>query len=183
MIRFINILGLSLLVSLTGFTQSYYMTREGRISFYSSAPLEDIEAVNDRVQARLDSSTGEILVRLRIEDFTFRLALMQKHFNERYMESHIYPEARFSGVILNFDEVSGQENQGDVIVKGSLTIHGVTREVEVSGTRKRSGPHLIYHARFPVRVEDYDIKIPRMLIRNIAEVVEVTVDMRLVPGN
>lgn len=84
---------------------------------------------------------------MRIEDFQFEKSLMQKHFNENYMESHIYPEARLTGTI------------------------------------SRQGPHFICNAIFDVRLEDYDIRIPRLLLRNIAETVEVTVNLRLVPVN
>jgi polyisoprenoid-binding protein YceI len=163
----------------SGFSQTTYITREGTISFYSSAPLEDIEAENNRVQAVLSTSTGEISVRLRIEDFQFSRSLMQRHFNERFMESDIYPEARLIGIIDDFEKFA--ETGGEVNVTGELTIHGVTRDVEITGILRRSGPHYICHATFPVRVDDYDIEIPRLLIRNIAEVVDVTVDLRLAP--
>jgi hypothetical protein len=163
--------------------QSSYMTREGTISFFSSAPLEDIKAINSRVQAVLDNSTGEIAVRMRIEDFEFEKSLMQRHFNENYMESHIYPEARLAGSVEGFEEIRDGSANADVTVKGSLTIHGVTREVEIPGTISRQGPHLICNAVFDIRLEDYDVRIPRLLTRNIAESVEVTVNLRLDPVN
>ncbi len=171
------------LFSIKGSPQTSYITREGTISFYSSAPLEDITAVNNKVQSMLNLDTGEIIVRLRIEDFRFRIALMQKHFNERFMESHIYPESRFTGIIDGIVTFPHEYFPDEVTVKGSLTIHGVTREVETTGRIQRSGPNLICNATFSVRVADYDIKIPRILIRNIAEVVEVTVDMTMEPVN
>jgi hypothetical protein len=170
-----------LLLALCGFSQTTYITREGTISFYSSAPLEDIEAVNNRVQAVLSTSTGEISVRMRIEDFQFSRSLMQRHFNERFMESDVYPEARLIGIIEDFEKFSETGIPGEVTVNGKLTIHGVTRDVEITGTLRRSGPHYLCHATFPVEVADYDIEIPRLLIRNIAEVVDVTVDLRLAP--
>ncbi len=160
-----------------------YITRVGTISFFSSAPLEDIKADNSRVQAVLDNSTGEIAVRMRIEDFQFKKSLMQKHFNENYMESHIYPEARLAGSVEGFEEIRDGSANADVTVKGSLTIHGVTREVEIPGTISRQGPHLICNAVFDIRLEDYDVRIPRLLTRNIAESLEVTVNLRLAPVN
>ncbi len=165
-----------------GFNQTF-ITREGMASFYSSAPLEDIEAVNHRVQVVLDGATGEINIRMRIEDFQFERALMQRHFNEKFMESHLYPEARFSGDIEDFDKFVNEGVYEGVTATGSLTIHGVTREVEITGTLERDGDGYKVNAFFPVSVADYDIRIPRIFIRNIAEVVEVTADFRLVPLN
>ena len=174
---------LALITAISGFTQQSYITHEGVISFYSSAPLEDIEAENRRVQAILDNTTGEVAIRLRIEDFQFERALMQRHFNENFMESHIYPEARFAGRIRNFEEFPAVTTPLEVEVEGALTIHGVTRETVLSVTIVQRGPHLICDARFPIAVADYDIDIPRLFIRNIAEVVEVTASFRLSPVN
>jgi hypothetical protein len=181
MSRYAYILCLCILYQLPGFAQTIYTARDGTISFFSSAPLEDISAENNRVQARLNSETGEIMVRLRIEDFNFRVGLMQRHFNERFMESHIYPEARFSGMIENFSEFTGQES--DHKVNGSLTIHGVTRDIEIDINLRESGPDLTGNTSFQIRVADYGIRIPRIFIRNIAEVVDVTVVLRLSPEN
>lgn len=160
-----------------------YITREGTISFFSSAPLEDIKADNSRVQAVLDNSTGEVAVLLRIEDFQFEKSLMQKHFNENYMESHIYPEARLTGTVQGLDEIKDGGIKTDVTVKGSLTIHGVTRDIEIAGSVSRKGPHLICNAVFDLKLEDYDIRIPKLLFRNISETVEVTVNLNLAPVN
>lgn len=178
--RFILISMLSL-INLPGIPQTSFITREGTISFYSSAPLEDIDAVNNRVQAVLDASSGEIAIRMRIEDFTFRMALMQRHFNERFMNSDQYPESVFTGYISDYNELAMATSKENVVVNGALTIRGITRNVEINGIMVRSGPHLICEATFPVSLEDYDIRIPRLLIRNIAEVFEVTVNMRLAP--
>jgi hypothetical protein len=174
---------LALIATISGLTQQSYITREGIISFYSSAPLEDIEAVNNRVHAILDNATGEVAIRLRIEDFQFDRALMQRHFNENFMESDIYPEARFAGRIRNFKEFPAATTTVQVEVEGHLTIHGVTNPVVISVTINQRGPHLVCDATFPVAVADYDIRIPRLFIRNIAEVVEVTAAFRLSPVN
>jgi hypothetical protein len=177
---FISMLALS--VCLPGLCQQSYITREGTISFYSSAPLEDIEAVNEQVHAVLDNSSGNVAVRLRIEDFQFARALMQRHFNENFMESHIYPEARFAGEVRDFEDLRDFENTLEVEVEGQLTIHGVTRDAVIPVTIERHGPFLICDAQFPISVADYNIEIPRLFIRNIAEVVEVTASFRLSPA-
>ena len=178
--RFLIILVSLLILILPGFNQTF-ITREGMASFYSSAPLEDIEAVNNRVQVVLDGDTGEINIRMRIEDFQFPRALMQRHFNEKFMESHLYPEARFAGYIEDFDKFVEEGIYEGVTATGSLAIHGVTREVEITGTLERVGDDYKVNTVFPVAVADYDIRIPRIFIRNIAEVVEVTAEFRLVP--
>lgn len=166
-----------------GLAQNNYATRSGEISFFSSAPLEDIEAKNNRVHALLDPLSGRVAVRMRMEDFSFEKALMQKHFNEKFLESHIYPEAHFTGVISDFESIPDRSGVFDVKVKGSFTIHGVTRQDEISGTLTKTATYYTFSSKFPVAVADYNIIIPRLLFRNIAQVVEVRTYFRLVPDN
>ena len=51
-----------------------YVTKSGNISFYSSAPLEDIEAHCRQVNADLDTRTGDLVVKVFIRSFQFEKA-------------------------------------------------------------------------------------------------------------
>lgn len=73
-----------LLFSTPLIAQQYYCNN-GSVSFFSEAPIENIEAVNNEVSAIVDSQTGGFAFRLKIEDFTFPISLMQEHFNESYL--------------------------------------------------------------------------------------------------
>jgi len=150
-----------------------------KISFFSSAPLEDISAKNNMAKAILDASSGEIAVLVRIERFEFRKRLMQKHFNEQYMESDKYPEATFNGRIVDFNVEDLNNEAIDYQVKGTLSLHGI--EKEFSGTAQISGNENQVNGKteFYVMLDDYDIKRPRMLIKNIAERIRVNIDMNL----
>ena len=57
------------------------------VGFYSEAPLENIEALNKGAMIVLKSSTNEIQIRVTIQNFKFKNALMEEHFNENYMET------------------------------------------------------------------------------------------------
>ena len=72
--------------------QDKYFTRNGTITFYSKAPLENIEAQNKSVTCVLDTKTGNLQFALMMKGFEFEKALMQEHFNENYIESHKYPK-------------------------------------------------------------------------------------------
>src|SRR5947208_1580392 len=93
---------ITLLISGTAlFAQDKFFTKSGRISFYSKAPLEDIEAENRSVTAVLDTKTGMVQFAVPMKAFEFEKALMQEHFNENYIESDKYPKAEFKGQVLN----------------------------------------------------------------------------------
>src|SRR5690606_6271357 len=116
-------------------TQSSGMVcRTGKISFYSDAPLEKIEAHNRRVHITWDPQSGNAEFLVLMKAFEFKKALMQEHFNDNYVESHLYPKAVFKGV-LNTSPVDLQTNQIiEVMARGNLTLHGVTRSVALPGT-------------------------------------------------
>jgi len=151
-----------------------FSTEKGHVSFFSDATIEDIEAVNSVVGSLFNASTGDVVFIMKIRDFVFDKSLMREHFNEKYMESEKFPKSTFQGKIVGFKMgTSGVQN---VKAVGKLTIHGVTREIEVPGTAELSGGKLLVKSKFIVKVADYNVKIPTLMWQNIAEQVEVKVD-------
>jgi polyisoprenoid-binding protein YceI len=178
------IISLCLFVAATVQAQGRYFTKTGRISFYSNAPLEDIEAVNKTASAVLDAKTGQIQFAVLMKGFAFKKALMQEHFNENYVESHKYPKAEFRGSIVNNSEVNyTKDGTYAVRAKGQLSLHGVTRDIEVPATLQVQGGKIEGNATFPVRVADYRITIPSLMKDKISNTVNITVQVKLDPLN
>jgi polyisoprenoid-binding protein YceI len=157
-----------------------YMTKNGHIRFYSSTPMEDIEAHNRQVNAALDATTGDFVFKVLIKSFEFEKALMQEHFNENYMESHKFPNATFQGKITNLSEMNfAKDGTYNANIEGKLTIHGVTKDISEKGTFTVKDGVVQGFSKFNVKVADYEIKIPGAVVNNIAESIEVTVDVKL----
>ncbi|TYZ09600.1 YceI family protein [Hymenobacter lutimineralis] len=161
----------------SAFAQGKYLTRTGRITFFSSSPLEDIEARNEQVAAILDLQTGQVAFTAPMRAFVFPNSLMQEHFNENYVESEKYPRATFAGKLLNWPaaEPLTSGSARSVMVEGDLTIHGVKRRMKVPGTLELRGSTLVVNARFAVAPADYNIEIPLLVREHIAKSVAVTV--------
>jgi polyisoprenoid-binding protein YceI len=158
--------------------QGKYMTNEGFISFYSHTVIEDITADNNEVASVLDAATGEVAIIVTMTDFQFEKKLMQEHFNENYVESHKYPKAIFRGMIEENDAVDyTRKGKTPVMVSGELTLHGVTQQVRVEGSLEVTDEGLIARTLFKLNPEDYEIKIPRVVRKNIAEEMELTVEL------
>ena len=155
-------------------TGQKYSTEKGQVSFFSDAAIEDIEAVNTVVGSLFNASTGEIVFIMKIRDFVFDKSLMREHFNEKYLESEKFPKSMFQGKIVGFK--SGATGVQHVKAVGKLTIHGVTRDIEVPGSAELSGGKLLVKSKFIVKVADYNVKIPTLMWQNIAEEVEVKID-------
>lgn len=166
--------GLALMISVQA--QSIYSTKTGKISFYSNAALEDITAKNSEVESKLSPSSGQIVFMLLIKGFQFENQLMEDHFNENYMESSKYPKSDFKGYITNIKDIDFKtDGTYPAKVKGSLTIHGVTKEVESAGTIEVKGGKPTAKAKFKVALKDYGIG-GAMIGKKIAENIEITVN-------
>ena len=148
-----------------------FITKQAEISFFSEAPVEDISAKNNKVSAVYDEETKQLVFQLNISDFIFPKPLMQEHFNENYLESDKFPKASFSAIIGMLNEVS--------IASGTLKIHGVSNEVEVRGDLVVNNDSVMIDAIFTIQLKDYDIKIPKIVMYNIAEEIEVTIKAKL----
>lgn len=159
-----------------------FITKNGKVSFYSDAPLEKIEAKNAQMNVALDTQTGDILFKVLIKSFIFEKALMQEHFNENYLESDKFPTSTFKGKIVNLSDIkfatSGTYNAK---VTGKLTIHGVTKDVEAQGVIFVSNQAINLKSIFKIKIGDYNITIPGAVTGKIAKEVEITVDADLKP--
>ncbi|MFN8247385.1 MAG: hypothetical protein U0T68_00390 [Ferruginibacter sp.] len=81
-------------------------TKNGSVSFFSKAVLENIEASSGQVISVINTTTGDIMFSVNIKSFHFKKSLMEEHFNENYMESDKYPKASFKGKINNLSAIS-----------------------------------------------------------------------------
>lgn len=156
-----------------------FTTEKSSITFYSDAAIEDIKAVNSKGSSMINTSTGELVFSIPIKEFEFEKALMQEHFNEKYLESDKYPKAIFTGKLEGL--IYEQSGEQQINARGRLTIHGVTQEIKVPGKIELRDGRIYARANFMVRLETYKIKIPQLLWQNIAEEVEVTVDFTYKP--
>ena len=146
------------------------MSIESEISFFSSAPIEDISAINSQAKSAVDLETRQIVFSVPIKDFEFAKSLMKEHFNEKYMESDRFPNAIFNGTFSK----SNEEN--DVAwAEGTLEIHGVKKKIKVPGKLILEDTTANLTCNFKVLLEDYNIKIPKLLFQNIAEEIEITI--------
>ena len=162
--------------------QDKYFTKTGKINFFSKAPLEDIEGKNKTVTAVIDSKSGAVQFAVQMKGFEFEKQLMQQHFNENYVESNKFPKGEFKGNITNNSEINySKDGTYNANVKGKMTIHGVTKDVESTGTVKVDGGKLDVNSTFNVLISDYQIKIPAVVKDKVSNTIKIVVDCKLDP--
>lgn len=165
------------------FSQSLYFTRTGNIQFFSKTPLEDIKANNKKVYSTLNTETGALQFLVQIKQFEFKYSAMRDHFNEaEYMDSKKYPVSEFKGKITNLSSIDFKRNGiYSATVDGELTMHGVTQPVRAAANITINEGQVVGATTFSIRLEDYQIKVPKIVFKKIAEVVEVTVNSTYLP--
>ena len=178
----IILISAALIMAGAGISQEKYFTRDGHIKFFSSTPVEDIEADNHKVTSVLDEATGKLEFAANMKSFEFEKALMEEHFNENYAESKEYPKAIFKGVVKDF-KMGSYGTKADILVQGKMTMHGVTKDLELPGAIEFKDGAYNMTSKFMINPEDYNIEIPNTVRDNIAKEMEVTVDANLGPLN
>ncbi len=145
--------------------QKYY-TKTGETSFQASVEtFEPVEAINKSTTAIFDTESGNIAVLVFINAFHFKIALMQEHFNENYMDTEKYPKASFKGQIDPID----WENKEAIMLKGTLKIKGVTQTVAAPIRLERQKDSILLQGSFTVNPSDFNIKIPKIVRDKISQ--------------
>ena len=172
----------SLIATSSLLAQDKFFTKSGRINFVSKAPVENINGNHKSVTCVLDTKTGNMQFAVLMKGFEFEKALMQEHFNENYVESHKFPKAEFKGQVVNNPEINySKEGTYPAKVKGTLTMHGETKEVETTGSIVVKSGKLQAGADFTILLSDFKIEIPKLVKDNISNTVKIIVDCSLEP--
>lgn len=157
-----------------------WMAKNAKIRFFSTTPIEDIEAITQTAAGALNLKTGRIFFKATMKSFKFEKALMQEHFNENYVESDKFPYAEYDGIIQNIPELK-VDGTYEILIKGYLTLHGVKAPRDVKATLKLKDGKLESKAVFLVPCHEHSIKIPNVTRKNISDNIEVTVDANFIP--
>lgn len=167
------------LISQTINAQKYF-TRTGITDFKASvAAFEPVEAKNNSTTAILKVNTGDIAAQLFVNAFKFKVALMQEHFNENYMDSDTYPKAIFRGKIESFS-LDKLTDKKDFTLKGTIEIRGIKKEISSIITVELDKKTITIKGNFSVNPQDFDIKIPSIVRKKIAQRINIEINYELV---
>ena len=160
--------------------QNRYFTKDAKVSFNSSTPLEDIVANTNQATSFIDTDKNEIVFSVLTTSFNFKSALMQEHFNENYMESAKYPKAKFTGKIVS--PVDWKSEKTVIVdVTGDLTLHGITKNMTVKATITPGQGKIAAASEFIVIPEEFKITIPSLVRDKIAKEVKIKIDAHFAP--
>jgi polyisoprenoid-binding protein YceI len=152
----------------------------GMLSFDGHATMGDFTGTTRTVTGQLtgapDISSVRGWVEAPVQSLKTGDRKRDKDLNKS-MESGTFPNLRF-----DLNQISATKSAGDsvpVTLHGTLTIHGVTRRLELPGTIEFQGANARVHSDFPLNLKDYGIGgLSKMLgILKMHENIEVHVDL------
>lgn len=164
----------------TTHAQNIFNCKDGESSFYSETPIENIDATSSGMNVVLNTSNGNMVFIVPYTSYKFKKALMQEHFNEKYMESDKYPNAMFKGKI-NEQIILTKDTTMEVTATGVFSCHGVDKTITEKGTLTVLNGTISLKGAFKVALKDYNIEVPKVVVQNIAEVIDVKFSANLFP--
>jgi hypothetical protein len=153
--------------------EGLFRMEQGSIAFESNAPLEVIKARSEELKGLIKPETRTFAFSIPMSSFQgFNSPLQREHFNENYLESSKYPNATFSGKIIE-DLDFAQEGSYSIRAKGLLDIHGMKQERIIKSQLIIKGTTLEVQSDFTVLLEEHNISIPKIVYQKIAEEIQV----------
>jgi polyisoprenoid-binding protein YceI/CheY-like chemotaxis protein len=152
----------------------------GTLSFDGHATVGDFVGTTDSVSGEMTGGANLSAVRGWVEAPVRTLKTgdgkRDKDLNKS-MESSKYPTMRFE--LMAVTPSGGTADSLRATLHGNLTIHGVTRKVDLPSTLVFRGPSLRVRSEFPLNLKDYRIGgLSKMLgILKMSEKIEVHADL------
>lgn len=157
-----------------------FKTSAGNISFKSKTAIEEFTATNAQVEAAIAPAKNQMQFRVPVNGFQFKSGLMQKHFQENYMETSRFQYSNYVGKISNIAAVNfTKDGEYPVESVGKLTMHGVTKDITVPGKVIVKGGNVVLKANFKIKCSDYQIKIPAASSASVSDDIDIAVDCAL----
>ncbi|MBT2620777.1 MULTISPECIES: YceI family protein [Chryseobacterium] len=158
-----------------------YSSKTGKVTFEASVPLfEDVYAQDDNNIVVVNTDTGDMASISIVKNFHFKVKLMEEHFNESYAETAKYPKTTFTGKIANFDKSKLSATPQKYTVQGTLNFHGVNKPVSSTATISSKDGKIYMQGSFVAKPADFNVTIPKMVTKKIAESINVEYNYTLV---
>jgi len=154
-----------------------YSGQKGKTRLRGEAPQEIIVAESASLVGKLDVASKKFNFKQSLNQFSFSQGeLQKKHAEESYFEVKKFPNATFTGDIIN-DINLGTNGVYNVTAKGRFSMHGIEKDMKIPAVITVSDGKITVAAKFNIYLSDYNIKIPRLVSLKVSQ--EFSVDLSL----
>lgn len=156
-----------------------FFTNEGKISIKSESKQELIKASSNKMQGLIDYKKKTFVFKVVIRTFNgFNSELQKDHFNEKFMESEIFPEATFLGKIIEDVDFS-KDGTFEIRAKGKLWIHGIENERIIRSIVTIKDGIVNIESHFTVSLSDHNIKVPKVVHEKVSSEISLEISAQL----
>ena len=164
------------LATIASSAQDKLVTRTGEVSFSSKTAMENIEAKNSQTASIFLVNEKTVAFNVILRSFKFDKALMEEHFNEKYVHSDKYPSAKFKGVIQDDIDLKKPNTYNDVTLKGNMDFHGVKKPITVTADIiVNQDGSIAFTSLFSLKLKDYKVEVPSLVEDKISPEIEINV--------
>lgn len=157
--------------------QDKMLTKTGKITFEASIPsFEEVKAIHENASCVLHLKTGKIASLALVKGFRFKVALMEEHFNESYIESNTYPKATFKGKIEDFKWKHVGSSAKEYRLRGKLELHGKSKDITTTAIIRKTADGLEIISDFNVNSDDFNITIPKPVSNKISKTIHIKIE-------
>jgi len=154
---------------------TFFYTNKAQVKFSSDAPQELIKAESTDLRGLIDIEKKTFVFKVLIRTFEgFNSALQKEHFNEKFLESENYPEAHFTGKII--EEIDfNVPGTYTIRAKGKLSIHGIEMERIIKTEIIIKSTEIYFETKFNVLLIEHNIKVPKVVHEKISSEISVEI--------
>lgn len=174
----ITVLFLLIAVAAKPAASQVYVADDGYVEFVSSAPLLEFKGTSENLTGMIDFDENLVDFYIDLNTLDTGINLRNRHMRESYLETEKFPFAEFTGLLISEFDVEN-ENAQDVSVQGTFTIHGVEKNMDITGTLRKVNEGLQLDASWTVLLDDHDIRRPRVVFYELADEQTVNISILL----
>ncbi len=168
------------------------------VKFEVSAPLETIIGNTAVVSGYFDFDPNNVKAskgarfEVDVASFDSGIALRDEHFRDKYLHTKKHPKAVFTlGKIISASRNKVKSGESaDLEIEGTLDLHGVKKKERVKATvtyvkgskatkNMLPGNIVAINANFRIKLADYNIERPEMLVLRLGDEVDINMFTRL----
>jgi polyisoprenoid-binding protein YceI len=151
----------------------------GKISFVAvgKPSMLKISGEDGNLNVTLSESNQMINgnVSIDLKDLSTGIDLRDRHLKEKYLEITKFPKAQLELKNLKLLTPTAEIKSPlkNLPFQGTLTLHGVTKNVSGQYDLESQEKSILVHASFVLKISDYDIKVPAYMGISVADNVTV----------
>lgn len=156
-----------------------------RVEYHITHTISDVTDRAGTVTGRVEVDSAGVLqsglVEVDLRELRTGIQSRDHHIHSaEYLDVEHYPTARFTATDLRPDSTDAA-NKNALRARGTLELHGQTRDIEVPLVVERTDDTLRARGQFTITLADYGIKRPKKLMFAAGKTVDVRVRLLFSP--